>query len=165
MDEKFMKEALLQAEKALKENEFPVGCVITLENKIIARGRREKTKGDHPGETEHAEINTIKKLHDTFPELPKEKMTVYSTMEPCLMCFSAIMLSGFEKVVYGYEDVMGGGCKIDKKNLPEFYKKRFPKIKQGVMRDKSLELFKSFFSSPKNKYWKDSPLYKYTLNL
>jgi len=159
-----MKEALLQAEKALNEKEFPVGCVITLENKIIASGRRKKTKGYYPGETEHAEINTIKKLHDSSPELPKEKMTVYSTMEPCLMCFSAIMLSGFGKLVYAYEDIMGGGCRIEKKLFPEFYKKRFPDIKQGVMRNESLELFKQFFSSPENNYWKDSPLYKYTLN-
>lgn len=160
-----MNEALKEAKKALLEKEFPVGCVITYKDEIIARGRRKKSSGENPGEIDHAEINTIKYLHDKKPHLPKTEMTIYSTMEPCMMCFSAIMLSGFKKIVYAYEDVMGGGCKIPKKSLPEFYQKRYPAIVPDILRNTSIDLFKNFFSDPCNTYWKDSPLFTYTLSL
>ncbi|MDY0360476.1 MAG: nucleoside deaminase [Desulforegulaceae bacterium] len=165
MDELFMKEALKEASKALNSNEFPVGCVIVSQNQIIARGKREKSISQIPSEIDHAEINAIRELQKNFPLLPKNKMTIYSTMEPCLMCLSAITLSGFGKIVYAYEDVMGGGCSIDKKNFPLFYQKKFPEIISGVLRIESLNLFKKFFSSPDNIYWKDSQLSKYTLSL
>lgn len=160
-----MKEALKEAEKALEDNEFPVGCVIVYNDEIIARGRRLGSSGKSPGETDHAEINTIKYLHENHPELEKNKMTIYSTMEPCMMCFSAIMLSGFKRIVYAYEDAMGGGCWMTKDLLPVFYKERFPEITKDVMRKESLELFKIFFNSPNNIYWKGSYLAQYTLNL
>lgn len=165
MDELFMKEALKEAIKALDCNEFPVGCVIVSENQIIARGKRKKSFSQIPSEIDHAEINTIRELEKNFPLLPKNKMTIYATMEPCLMCLSAITLSGFKKIVYAYEDIMGGGCSINRKNFPLFYQKKFPEIISGVLRNESLDLFKKFFSSPDNIYWKDSELSKYTLSL
>jgi len=165
MDEKFMKKALEEALRAFENKEFPVGCVIVSENKIIARGNRKKSITTIPSEIDHAEINAIRELEKNFPLLPKNKMTVYSTMEPCLMCLSAITLSGFRRIVYAYEDVMGGGCLINKKNLPVFYQKRLPEITGGILRKESLNLFKKFFSTPDNFYWKDSQLSKYTLSL
>jgi len=165
MHEIFMKEALGEALKALEKKEFPVGCVIVSENSIIARGSRKKSLAEIPSEIDHAEINAIRELEKNSPLLPKNKMTLYSTMEPCLMCLSAITLSGFRRIVYAYEDVMGGGCSINKKNFPLFYQDRFPEIVSGILRKESLDLFKKFFSSPDNIYWKDSQLSKYTLSL
>ncbi|MGE4519792.1 MAG: nucleoside deaminase [Desulfobacteraceae bacterium] len=165
MDNFFMKKALEEASRALEQNEFPVGCVIVSGNEIIARGNRKKSSSQTPSEIDHAEINAIRNLEKNFPDADKSKMTVYSTMEPCLMCFSAITLSGFKKIVYAYEDVMGGACSINMTMLPEFYQKRLPLITPGVLREESLFLFKKFFSSPENIYWKDSPLSRYTLSL
>jgi tRNA(adenine34) deaminase len=164
-DEYFMREALKEAEKAFINKEFPVGCIITYNDKIIARGSRKGSFGKTPGETDHAEINTIKILHKTHPDLPRDKMTIYCTMEPCLMCLSAIIFSGFNKIVYAYEDVMGGGCNIKNEFFPGFYRERMPEIKRGVLRNQSLELFKNFFKSPDNIYWKGSHLSEYTLSL
>ncbi len=160
-----MKEALKEAKKSLLENEFPVGCVITLNNIIIARGRRKKSRGKNPSEIDHAEINAIKLLNDQNPQMPKKDMVLYSTMEPCMMCFSAIMLCNFKKIVYAYEDVMGGGLSmLSFEALPVFYRERTPVIISDILREESLELFKKFFSNPDNIYWKDSPLAKYTLS-
>lgn len=165
MDEIFMKEALREAKNALENKEFPVGCVIVSDNRIIARGSRKKSLSEIPSEIDHAEINAIRELEKNFPFLKKQDMTIYSTMEPCLMCLSAITLSGFKRIVYAYEDVMGGGCSINKNNFPQFYKSRIPEITPGVLRNESIDLFKIFFSSPGNIYWKDSQLSKYTLSL
>ncbi|MDY0131068.1 MAG: nucleoside deaminase [Desulforegulaceae bacterium] len=165
MDEFFMKKALIEASEAFKLNEFPVGCVIVNDNKVIAKGSRKKTISKVPSEIDHAEINAIRELEKNFPLVQKNKMTIYSTMEPCLMCFSAITLSGFKRIVYAYEDVMGGGCGINKTQFPVFYQERFPEVTPRVLRKESLSLFKKFFESPKNKYWKDSPLSRYTLSL
>jgi tRNA(adenine34) deaminase len=165
MDEFFMEKALEQASKALENNEFPVGCVIVSDNKVLAKGKRKKSSSKIPSEIDHAEINTIRELEKKFPLHEKSKMTIYCTMEPCLMCFSAITLSGFKRIVYAYEDVMGGGCSINKSLLPEFYQKRCPEITPNILRKESLLLFKKFFSSPANIYWKDSPLSRYTLSL
>lgn len=79
------------------------------------------------------------------------------------MCYSAIMLAGIGRIVYAYEDAMGGGtsCRLD--SLPPLYGQRKPVIIPGVLRKESLALFKSFFSNPDNGYWKDSLLEKYTM--
>ena len=161
----FMKKALIEAEKALVEKEFPVGCIITYQDKIVAKGKRTGSNSKRPSETDHAEINTIRELNKLHPDLPRNEMTIYSTMEPCLMCLSAIIFSGFPKIVFAYEDVMGGGCTISKKNLPPIYQENYPEIKGGILRKESLSLFKSFFQLESNRYWKGSLLEKYTMNL
>ncbi|MBU1181693.1 MAG: nucleoside deaminase, partial [Proteobacteria bacterium] len=86
------------------------------------------------------------------------------TMEPCLMCFGAILLSGIGKIVYAYEDVMGGGtgCGID--SLSPLYKNSPVKIIPGILRKESLEIFKAYFSNPSNSYCKGSLLADYTLS-
>ncbi len=84
-------------------------------------------------------------------------------MEPCLMCFGAILLSGIGEIVYAYEDVMGGGTKSDLKSLPPLYRDRKISVISGVLRSKSLEIFKAYFSNPSNFYWRGSLLADYTL--
>ena len=79
------------------------------------------------------------------------------------MCFGAILISGIRRIVFAYEDVMGGGTRCDLSRMPPLYGSRPVHLVPHVLRDKSLFLFKSFFSNPDNTYWKDSLLAAYTL--
>lgn len=163
MDAYFMEMALDQARKALSQDEFPVGCVIANGNSALASGFRRGSSGEHPNEIDHAEIIAIRQLFKIEKPLKKDELSIYCTMEPCLMCFGAIILAGIRKIVYAYEDIMGGGtgCRLD--FLPELYKQSHMKIVPHVLRGPSLKLFKDFFSRPENQYRKDSLLAQYTI--
>ena len=160
-----MKAALRLAEIAHKEGEFPVGSVLVFKNEILATGTRKGTAGEFTNEVDHAEITALRNLagRKEFDGINRQGITIYSTMEPCLMCFGAILLSGIGKIVYAYEDAMGGGTKSDPKDLSPLYKKSKISIISGILRRESLAIFKAYFSNPSNFYWKGSLLANYTL--
>ncbi|MBI5590173.1 MAG: nucleoside deaminase [Deltaproteobacteria bacterium] len=159
----FMEEALDEARQALERGEFPVGCVIVYEGEVIATGSRQGTAGDLVSETDHAEILALKQLERSEP-VDRSRLTLYCTLEPCLMCFGAILISGIRHIVFAYEDVMGGGTRCDLSQMPPLYGSRPVALVPRILRDKSLFLFKSFFSNPDNPYLKDSLLAAYTLS-
>ena len=159
----YMQEALQQAKAALTAGEFPVGCVMVYEGEIISRGHRINSRAPNENELDHAEIVALRKLFKQDPEIDRSKITVYSTMEPCLMCYVTMLLNGIRKIVYGYEDSMGGGSNLDLQALNPLYREISVEIIPHVLRRESLELFKDFFTGPDNTYWKDSPLAQYTL--
>jgi tRNA(adenine34) deaminase len=162
--EYFMGKALAQAEKALAMNEFPVGCIIVCEDRIVARSARIGTSRGNTNEIDHAEILAIQQLAQKAQSIDKSQTTLFCTMEPCLMCFAAILLSGIRKIVYAYEDIMGGGTTIDLSQLPPLYQTIDCTIVPHILRDRSLSLFKAYFNRSKNDYWRDSLLARYTLN-
>ena len=158
-----MQEALQEAKEALKAGEFPVGCVMVHEDTIISRGRRINSKAPNDNELDHAEIVTLRELCALHPKIDRSKIVVYSTMEPCLMCYVTLLLNGICKIVYGYEDVMGGGTNLNLKSLNPLYREMPVEIISHVLRPESLALFRTFFTAPDNTYWQDSPLALYTL--
>ncbi len=164
-DQHFMSLALEQAIHAFGNGEFPVGCVIVQNKKVIACGKRKGTTEDLPfsSEISHAEIRALQALEVMESDFKPDQATLYSTMEPCLMCFGAIILSGIKKIVYAYEDPMGGGTNCDLKQMPLLYKNSGIEVVPGVLRQKSLDLFCKFFNKDNNLYWKSSYLEKYTL--
>ncbi len=163
--EYYMGLALEQAQIAFDRGEFPVGCVVVQDEKVIASGSRQGTTLDRAffSEIDHAEIRALKQLEAIDTQFDPERSILFCTMEPCLMCFGAIILSGIKKIVYAYEDPMGGGTTCDLKNLPPLYKKCGIDIVSGVLREKSLDLFCNFFNKETNLYWKNSYLEVYTL--
>lgn len=163
-DEFFMAKALKQAEIALSAGEFPVGCVITNDENILVSGFRQKSAGDRPNEIDHAEITALRRLMETSISGRRGELSIYVTMEPCLMCFGAILLANIQKIVYAYEDVMGGGTRCRLADLPSLYADAGVRIIPHVLRSESLALFKAFFTNPDNAYWKNSPLAVYTLS-
>lgn len=160
----FMQKALQEAQKALLSNEFPVGCVVVSDDRIVATGSRTGTAGLGANELDHAEMVALKKLEALNQDRDLSEMTLYATMEPCLMCFGAILLHRIGHVVYAYEDVMGGGTGCALKEMPALYKDSEISIISNVLRKESLELFKAFFSNPNNRYWQNSLLAEYTLS-
>ena len=91
-----------------------------------------------------------------------DRVTVYSTMEPCLMCFSTLLVNGVRRFVYSYEDAMGGGTNLPLALLSPLYQNLRPTIIGAVLRSHSLALFKEFFASPQCQYLQNSMLADYT---
>lgn len=96
-DEKFMKEAILQAKKAYALKEVPIGCVIVREGKIIGRGynRRNTDKNTFA----HAEMTAMKKAMKIIGDWRLEECCLYVTLEPCPMCTGAIIQARIPRVV------------------------------------------------------------------
>lgn len=142
-DEKYMKEAIRQAQKAGAIGEVPIGCVIVHEEKIISRGyNRRNVQGSTLA---HAELLAIQKASRKLNDWRLEECTMYVTLEPCPMCAGAIVQARIPKVVIGAMNPKAG-CAGSILNL--FEEKRFnhqvEKV-QGVLEEKCQILMKDFF--------------------
>lgn len=151
-----MQAALAEARLALAEGEFPVGCVLAEEGRIIAQGRRRNSGSTSRNELDHAEIVTLRSLLAAQPSRQCSRITCYSTLEPCLMCFSTMLLSGIRRFVWAYEDVMGGGTALPLDRLVPLYQEMQVELLPGLLRDESLTLFARFFQD--HSYWQGSLL-------
>ena len=160
----FMREALRLAEDALHKGEFPVGCVMVHQAEILVTGARTGTSGDGKNEIDHAEMVALRRLIGLDGPVNHGAVTVFCTMEPCLMCYAALMLAGIGKIVYAYEDVMGGGISCDRSRLKPLYRNSPITVVADVLRTESLKLFQAYFSNPDHKYWENSLLAEYTLD-
>ena len=160
--EKFMRLALAEAEAAHQLGEFPVGCVLVHNEAVIASGRRVHSCGQ-VNEMDHAEMLALRSFLDMEPAIAPQEVILYATMEPCLMCFSSLILNGIRKIIYAYEDVMGGGTNLPLQTLTPLYTAMEIEVVPGVLRQQSLALFQQFFRNPANPYWRGSLLATYTL--
>ena len=133
------------------------------DNKILVSGSRRGTTGGSPNEVDHAEMVALRRLFRLDSRMNMREVTVFSTLEPCLMCFGALMISGIGKLVFAYEDAMGGGTGCDRANLPPLYQSNQMTIIPGILRNESLKLLKAFFTEAQNAYLRDSILATYTL--
>ncbi|XXM72465.1 nucleoside deaminase [Lysinibacillus sphaericus] len=112
-DRYFLEMALREAEQALVENTYPIGAVIVDENNsVIATGRNRV----HPRQdaTAHAEIDAIRSAGEAIlhAKVHREKLTLYTSVEPCPMCTGAILFAHIKKVVWAMNDNIGfGGCR------------------------------------------------------
>ncbi len=157
-----MQAALAEARLALAEGEFPVGCVLAVDGEILAQGRRKHSGSAARNELDHAEVVTLRGLLAAAqPGLDCGRITCYSTLEPCLMCFSTMLLSGIRRFVWAYEDVMGGGTSVPLAQLAPLYQKMQVELIPNVLRGKSIALFAQFFQN--HSYWQDSLLSQFTL--
>ena len=156
-----MREALAEAEAALAAGEFPVGVVVAQGDDILVRAHRSASRAEGRNELDHAEIKALRRLFRDRPGIAPESLTIYSTLEPCLMCYSTLLLSGLRRIVWAYEDVMGGGTGLDLSGLNPLYREMRVELVGGVLRDEALTLFRRFFRE--HDYWRGSLLARYTL--
>lgn len=104
----FMEMALREAQLAFEENEVPVGAVVVFENRVIGRGHnRTIALADA---TAHAEIIALSAAYSHFEDWRLEECYLFSTLEPCVMCSGAAVLSRIKTIVYGAADPKFGGC-------------------------------------------------------
>ncbi len=162
-DENFMAAALAQARQALAAGEFPVGCVLVAGGEIVADGRRAHSR-EAVNEIDHAEVLALRDLLNREPGTVPAGLTIYSTMEPCLMCYSTMLLNGVRRFVYAYEDAMGGGTGLELATLPPLYREMQVEVVPHLGRAESLALFKAYFANPETDYWRNSFLAEYTLS-
>ncbi len=169
-DEFWMANAIDSAIQALKNGEFPVGCILVSGDEIVGRGDRINSTGTEENELDHAEIRAIRDWKKRGGK--KGGFTAYTTLEPCLMCLGALIINGARRIVYAYEDVMGGAAGIDFNQAfsgcanreVHLYWNFSKRIKGRVLRSESLRLFKEFFANPENTYLKGTELERYTLS-
>lgn len=147
-EEKFMKAALKEAEKAALEGEVPIGCVIVKDDKIIARGRNKRETKKNA--LLHAEIVAIDKACKKLSGWRLWQCEMYVTLEPCPMCCGAIINARIPKVYIGAKDPKGGamGSIVDLTEYPFNHK---PEITFGVLEEESKNLLKSFFQKLRKK--------------
>ncbi|MEK7339975.1 MAG: tRNA adenosine(34) deaminase TadA [Candidatus Rhabdochlamydia sp.] len=101
-DIKFMKKALIEAKKAYKRQEVPVGAVLVLNSQIIARGYNQTEGRSDP--TQHAEIICLQKASRKLKNWRLLQATLYSTLEPCSMCAGALLQARVARLVWGAPD-------------------------------------------------------------
>ena len=139
-----MKQAIMQAKKALMLNEVPIGCIIVYEDKVIARGYNRRVT-DH-STLAHAEINAIKKACRIIGDWRLEDCTMYVTLEPCPMCAGAIVQARIPRVVIGCMNPKAGcaGSVIDMLHEDGFNHQ--VDVTTGVLQDECSGMMKSFFA-------------------
>ena len=139
-----MKQAIMQAKKALMINEVPIGCIIVYEDKVIARGYNRRVT-DH-STLAHAEINAIKKACRVIGDWRLENCTMYVTLEPCPMCAGAIVQARIPRVVIGCMNPKAGcaGSVLDMLHEDGFNHQ--VDVTTGVLQDECSGMMKSFFA-------------------
>ena len=148
-EEKFMKAALRQAQKAAKMDETPIVCVIVYEEKIIARGynRRNTEKNT----LAHAELSAIRKASKKLGDWRLEGCTMYVTLEPCQMCAGAIVQSRMDKVVIGAMNPKAGcaGSVMNLLQIPAFNHQ--VALEYGILEKECSSILTNFFKALRQK--------------
>ena len=143
IDNKFMKEAIKEANKAYKKDEVPVGAVIVKDGKIIARGYNIKeTKLDT---TKHAEIIAIQKASKKLNSWRLSGCTMYVTLEPCVMCTGALIQARVDRLVIGTMDEKTGACGSVLNILQDYKFNHVVEVEKGIMEAECKEILQKFF--------------------
>ncbi|TDE31841.1 MULTISPECIES: nucleoside deaminase [Flavobacterium] len=136
-DEYFMKKALHEAEMAFEKGEIPVGALIVIDNKVIARGHNLTEM--LVDVTAHAEMQAITAAANFLGGKYLIGCTLYVTLEPCQMCAGALYWSQISKIVYGASDENRGFVKMGTQLHPK------TTVVKGVLANEASELMKRFF--------------------
>ncbi|WP_317854953.1 tRNA adenosine(34) deaminase TadA [Chakrabartyella piscis] len=139
----FMKEALLEAEKAYDLGEVPIGAVIVQKDTIIGRGHNLRNSMKNP--LCHAEIAAINEAAGVVGDWRLEDCTLYVTIEPCPMCAGAIVQARMQSVVFGARNSKAGcaGSILDILNEPRFNHQ--VEVEEGVLLEECAGWMKQFF--------------------
>ena len=139
-DEYFMQQALKQAQQAFDADEVPIGAVVVVNNKIIAKAYNQVELLNDP--TAHAEILAITSACNYLGAKYLTNATLYVTIEPCLMCCGAMYWSKLARIVYGASDEKNGYLHITEDKWP-FHPKT--ELTRGVLQHECAQLIKDFF--------------------
>ncbi len=136
-----MRQALIEAEEAMRHDEVPVGAVIAAGDRVIARSHNlTETLTDV---TAHAEIMAITAASEALGGKYLPQCTLYVTVEPCPMCAGALGWSQIGRIVYGASDEKRGFSRFCAEGLSPLHPKTI--VTPGVMADEAAELMKDFF--------------------
>ena len=139
-DEKFMRMAINEAQKALKQEEVPIGAVVVCGDQVIGRGHN--LVESLCDATAHAEMQAITAAASTLGGKYLKGCTIYVTVEPCIMCAGALAWSQIDRVVYGASAPKRGYSTLQGRI---FHPKTV--VECGVLREECEELMKEFFKT------------------
>lgn len=105
---RFMQEALHEARQALRTADVPVGAVVVVDQVIVGRGHNQREALTDP--TAHAEVVALRAAAQHVASWRLDTATLYVTLEPCMMCIGAAILSRIQALVYGCRDSKAGAC-------------------------------------------------------
>jgi tRNA(adenine34) deaminase len=141
--ERYMHNAILEAKKAAKVDEVPIGAVATIDEKIIGRSHNIREVTGNP--LGHAEILLLESLAKKSGDWRLEDTTIYVTCEPCIMCMGALLQARIKRIVFGCLDPKAGACGslYDLSNDPRLNHQI--EVVSGVLADECAQLLKDFF--------------------
>jgi tRNA(adenine34) deaminase len=139
-DDYYMEQALKEARNAYEEGEVPVGAIVVLNERIIARGHNMVEKLNDP--TAHAEMIALTSAFNYLGSKYLPDATLYVTVEPCLMCSGGLYWSKIGRIVWGADDIKNGHRHFTGNNNP-FHPKTT--IVQGIKQEECATLIKAFF--------------------
>lgn len=144
-DKRWMMLALEQARLAQKQDEVPVGAVLVQNDQLIAKAHNQPILNNDP--TAHAEMQLLRTAGQILGNWRLPDTTLYVTLEPCAMCFGAMIHARISRVVFGAYDEKTGVCGscIDLSNSPCF--NHLIAIEGGVLADKCKDLLQRFFQA------------------
>ena len=139
----FMEEALIEAKKALKKGEVPVGAVVVLEEDIIGRGYNQPITKNDP--TAHAEIMALRDAAMNLENYRLKDTLVYTTLEPCLMCAGALVHARIKKLIYSASDPKSGVIESNGNLMQSAFLNHKISYEGGILKEESSEILKNFF--------------------
>jgi tRNA(adenine34) deaminase len=142
-DEYFMKKALQEAELAYEKGEIPVGAIVVVDNKVIARSHNLTEMLIDV--TAHAEMQSITAASNFLGGKYLKECTMYVTLEPCQMCAGALYWSQISKIVIGARDEQRGFINLETKIHPK------TTVVLGVLEKECSILMKQFFATKRKK--------------
>ena len=145
IDKKWMRIAINEANLAMQKNEIPVGAVLVKNNKLIAQSHNQPINNNDP--TAHAEIELLRKAGKHQKNYRLVGSTIYVSLEPCAMCFGAMVHARIERIVFGASDPKTGVCgSCMNLNEENFFNHKIS-ITSGILENESRELLRLFFKS------------------
>ena len=146
--EKYMKMAIVQAKKAERLDEVPIGCVIVHDGMVVGRGYNRRNIDRNT--LSHAELNAIKKASKKLGDWRLDDCEMYVTTEPCQMCAGAIVQARIKKVYIGCMNPKAG-CDGSILNLLQVDKFNHQvEIESGILKDECSSLLTNFFRKLRN---------------
>ena len=141
--ERFMAIALAEAAAARDADEVPVGAVVCLDNRVVARAHNNVIASRDP--TAHAEIIALRRAADRIGNYRLSGMTLYSTLEPCIMCAGAILQARISRLVFGALDPKAGAVRSLYSLLNDERLNHSLDIVEGICSEECSEILSGFF--------------------
>lgn len=140
-----MQMALDEAREAAAHDEVPIGAIVVVENRVVARAGNRTIRDCDP--TAHAEIVALRAAARSIGNYRLTDATLYVTVEPCAMCAGAIIQARIARVVYGADDAKGGAVRSCFRILDDPQLNHRVEFTAGVLADESVALLQAFFGA------------------
>ena len=142
-DELWMTEALREAQRALENDEVPIGAIVVLQGRVVGRGWNQNISKNDP--TAHAEIVALREAGSIVGNHRLGDCELFATIEPCAMCAGAMIHARIKRLVYGADDPKAGAVHSALQVLNHARLNHCIEVRRGVLAGRSAEVLQSFF--------------------